>query len=79
MGFFKKQFFKMYEKEFQKHDKENKQIVVKQLDDREAVEVFIEAALNHGYTLMQQSSANSFFSGRPTTMLTFKKREIGER
>jgi hypothetical protein len=65
----------MYEKEFQKHDRENKQIVVKQLDDREAVEVFIEIALNHGYTLMQQSSANSVFSGRPTSMLTFKKEQ----
>lgn len=73
MGFFRTQYVEMYEKDFQKYDRENKQIVVKQLDDREAVEVYIEIALKHDYTLMQQSSANSVFSGRPTTMLTFKK------
>lgn len=63
----------MYEKEFQKSDRENKQIIVKQIDDREAVEVCIEIALQHGYTLMQQSSTMSVFALRPITILTFKK------
>ncbi len=73
MGFFRTQYLEMYEKEFQKYDGENKQIVVKQLDDREAVEVCIEIALKHGYTLMQQSSTMSILALRPTTILTFKK------
>ena len=63
----------MYEKEFQKYDGKNKQIVVKQLDDREAVEVYIEMALKHGYTLMQQSSTMSILALRLITILTFKK------
>jgi len=73
MGFFRTQYLEMYEKDFQKYDRENKQIVVKQLDDREAVEVCIEIALQHGYTLMQQSSTMSVLALRPTTILTFKK------
>jgi hypothetical protein len=73
MGFFRTQYLEMYEKEFQKYDGENKQIIVKQLDDREAVEVYIEIALKHGYALMQQSSSMSVFAPRPITMLTFKK------
>lgn len=74
MGFFRNQYLKMFEKEFQKHDAENKQIVVKQSDDNEATEVYIETALKHGYTLIQQSGSQSIF-GRPLTIMTFQRKK----
>jgi hypothetical protein len=74
MGFFRNQYLKMFEKEFQKYDAEGKQIVVKQSDDKEATEVYIETALKHGYTPIQQSGSTSMF-GRPLTIITFQRKQ----
>lgn len=75
MGFFRRQYVEMLEKDFQKYDKENRRIVVIESGDREYTEVAIEIALKHGYELMQQSGSMGVFTLRPKTVLTFRKKE----
>ena len=73
MGFLRRQYLEMLEKDFQKYDRENRKIVVIESGDREYTEVAIEIGMKHGYKLIQQSGTMSIWALRPKTVLTFQK------